>query len=86
MSLPTYNEAENVGPMTAAILEALPAATVLVVDDGSPDGTGRLADALAAADPRIRVRHRALKQGLGPATPGWSTCTSAGCGRRSAPR
>ena len=65
--LPTYNEAENVGPMTAAILEALPAATVLVVDDGSPDGTGRLADALAAADPRIRVRHRALKQGLGRA-------------------
>jgi dolichol-phosphate mannosyltransferase len=65
--LPTYNEAENLGPMTAAILEALPAAVVLVVDDDSPDGTGRLADELAAADPRVRVRHRSLKQGLGRA-------------------
>ena len=50
-------------PDDAAILEALPAATLLVVDDGSPDGTGRLADALAAADPRIRVRHRAAQAG-----------------------
>jgi dolichol-phosphate mannosyltransferase len=65
--LPTYNEAENIEPMTAAILDAMPAATILVVDDGSPDGTGELADALAAADPRIRVRHRSLKQGLGRA-------------------
>ena len=65
--LPTYNEADNVGPITAAILDALPAATVLVVDDDSPDGTGRLADELAAADPRIRVLHRAAKQGLGRA-------------------
>ena len=44
-----------------------PDATLLVVDDGSPDGTGRLADELAAADPRIRVRHRPAKQGLGRA-------------------
>jgi dolichol-phosphate mannosyltransferase len=65
--LPTYDEAENIEPMAAAILEALPAATLLVVDDDSPDGTGRLADALAAADPRVRVRHRQLKQGLGRA-------------------
>ena len=65
--LPTYDEAENIEPMAAAILEALPAATLLVVDDNSPDGTGRLADALAAADPRVRVRHRQLKQGLGRA-------------------
>ncbi len=65
--LPTYNEAENVEPMVAAILEALPDATVLVVDDGSPDGTGQLADALAAADRRVRVRHRAQKAGLGRA-------------------
>ncbi len=65
--LPTYDEAENIGPITSAILDALPAATVLVVDDESPDGTGRLADALAAADPRIRVRHRPVKQGLGRA-------------------
>ena len=65
--LPTYDEAENIEPMAAAILASLPAATLLVVDDDSPDGTGRLADALAAGDPRIRVRHRAVKQGLGRA-------------------
>lgn len=65
--LPTYDEAENIGPISAAILEALPEATLLVVDDGSPDGTGQLADALAAADPRVRVRHRSAKQGLGRA-------------------
>ena len=65
--LPTYDEAENIRPITAAILESLPAATILVVDDGSPDGTGRIADELAAADPRIRVRHRTAKQGLGRA-------------------
>jgi dolichol-phosphate mannosyltransferase len=65
--LPTYDEADNVGPITAAILERLPGATVLVVDDASPDGTGRLADELAAADPRIRVRHRRGKEGLGRA-------------------
>jgi dolichol-phosphate mannosyltransferase len=65
--LPTYDEADNIGPITAAILEALPGATLLVVDDGSPDGTGRLADELAASDPRVRVRHRTAKQGLGKA-------------------
>ena len=65
--VPTYNEAENVRTITAGILESLPAATVLVVDDGSPDGTGGIADELAAADPRIRVRHRPEKQGLGRA-------------------
>jgi dolichol-phosphate mannosyltransferase len=65
--VPTYDEAENIRPITAAILESLPAATVLVVDDGSPDGTGQIADELAAADPRIRVRHRTAKQGLGKA-------------------
>ena len=65
--LPTYNEAENVRAIAAAILDQLPGATLLVVDDGSPDGTGRLADELAAADPRVRVRHRTAKQGLGRA-------------------
>jgi dolichol-phosphate mannosyltransferase len=65
--LPTYDEADNIGPISAAILAALPAATLLVVDDGSPDGTGALADDLAAADPRVRVRHRPAKQGLGRA-------------------
>ncbi len=65
--LPTYNEADNLGPVSGAILGALPAATVLVVDDNSPDGTGRLADELAATEPRIQVLHRAAKQGLGRA-------------------
>lgn len=65
--LPTYNEAENIGPIAAAILAALPDATLLIVDDGSPDGTGGIADALAGTDLRIRVRHRPAKQGLGRA-------------------
>jgi dolichol-phosphate mannosyltransferase len=65
--LPTYDEADNIGPVTAAILDALPAARILVVDDSSPDGTGAIADGLAATDQRIRVRHRAAKQGLGRA-------------------
>jgi len=65
--LPTYNEAENLAEIVAAILAALPAATLLVVDDGSPDGTGRLADGLAAVDARVRVLHRTAKAGLGRA-------------------
>lgn len=65
--VPTYNEADNVPGITAAILEQLPGATVLVVDDASPDGTGKLADALAVANSNIRVRHRQQKLGLGPA-------------------
>ena len=65
--LPTYDEAENIGPIAAAILDALPEATLLVVDDDSPDGTGSLAEAMAAADRRVRVRHRSAKQGLGRA-------------------
>jgi dolichol-phosphate mannosyltransferase len=65
--LPTYNEADNVVGIAGAILAALPGSTLLVVDDGSPDGTGRLADELAAANPRVRVCHRAAKQGLGRA-------------------
>jgi dolichol-phosphate mannosyltransferase len=65
--LPTYEEADNLVGIAGAILEALPGATLLVVDDNSPDGTGRMADELAAADPRVRVRHRPGKQGLGRA-------------------
>lgn len=65
--LPTYDEIENLRPIAEAILAALPAATLLVVDDSSPDGTGELADTLAAADARVRVRHRPGKQGLGRA-------------------
>lgn len=65
--LPTYDEAENLRGIAAAILDALPGATLLVVDDASPDGTGALADELAASDPRVRIRHRPGKQGLGRA-------------------
>src|SRR6266508_3959042 len=65
--LPTYDEAENLPGIAAAILEQVPGATLLVVDDASPDGTGELADDLATREPRIRVRHRAGKQGLGRA-------------------
>jgi len=65
--LPTYDEAENLPGIAAAILAAVPAATLLVVDDGSPDGTGEIADGLAATDPRVRVRHRPGKAGLGRA-------------------
>ena len=67
MILPTYNEADNLPGISAAILEALPAATLLVVDDASPDGTGELAEELAAVDGRIRVHHRPSKMGLGRA-------------------
>ena len=67
MVLPTYNERENLEPIVVAILEALPEAQLLVVDDNSPDGTGQLADTLAATDPRVQVLHRAGKEGLGVA-------------------
>jgi dolichol-phosphate mannosyltransferase len=66
--LPTYNEAENIEDFVAAVLPVLPAsAQILIVDDGSPDGTGEIADRLAAEEPRIGVLHRPHKEGLGPA-------------------
>ncbi|HSN90748.1 MAG TPA: polyprenol monophosphomannose synthase [Anaeromyxobacteraceae bacterium] len=65
--LPTYDEAENVGPVTTAILAAAPDLDVLVIDDASPDGTGRLADEIARREPRVKVLHRARKEGLGKA-------------------
>jgi dolichol-phosphate mannosyltransferase len=69
--LPTYNEAENVEAIVRAALAELATTgrehTVLVVDDGSPDGTGRIADRLAEELPEVRVLHREAKQGLGRA-------------------
>jgi dolichol-phosphate mannosyltransferase len=65
--LPTYDEAENVGPITGAILAAVPGIEILVVDDGSPDGTGEIADGIARREPRVHVLHRARKEGLGRA-------------------
>src|SRR5947209_1291807 len=67
VSLATYNERDNLAPLIREIHEFAPAAHVLVIDDNSPDGTGGLADELAAADPRIHVMHRAGKLGLGTA-------------------
>lgn len=65
--VPTYNERENLGPITGGILAATAEVDVLVVDDNSPDGTGRLADEIAARETRVRVLHRARKEGLGRA-------------------
>lgn len=65
--IPTYDERDNLEPIVARVHAAVPTADVLVVDDGSPDGTGELADKLAAEDPRIRVLHRTEKSGLGAA-------------------
>lgn len=66
--IPTYNEVENLQPITDAVLERTSASVhILVVDDGSPDGTGKLADTLATKNPRLHVLHRSQKQGLGPA-------------------
>jgi dolichol-phosphate mannosyltransferase len=65
--LPTYDELENLPKIAPAILEQLPGATLLVVDDSSPDGTGQLADRMAAQNPRVRVLHRPGKEGLGKA-------------------
>ena len=65
--LPTYNERDNLAPIVAAIHAAVPQVDVLVVDDNSPDGTGALADALAAEDGRVHVLHRSGKEGLGRA-------------------
>lgn len=65
--IPTYNERENLTKVVPLVLEQDLRLHVLVVDDNSPDGTGDLADALAEADPRVHVLHRAGKQGLGTA-------------------
>ena len=80
--LPTYNERENVPQIVPAILAASPAVDVLVVDDNSPDGTGALADALAARDRRVRVLHRPRKEGLGRAyLAGFAEALRSGYGR-----
>lgn len=65
--LPTYNEVANLETMTGRILDVLPNARIVIVDDNSPDGTGELADRLASADARIEVMHRKGKEGLGAA-------------------
>ncbi|MGD8150881.1 polyprenol monophosphomannose synthase [Ornithinimicrobium sp. Y1694] len=65
--VPTYNEIESLAMIVGRIRAAVPDADVLVLDDNSPDGTGALADRLAAEDPQVHVLHRPGKEGLGPA-------------------
>src|SRR3954453_13866561 len=67
MVVPTYNEADNLGPLLTRLRSAEPDVDVLVVDDGSPDGTGEIADGIATSDPRVHVLHRTAKEGLGKA-------------------
>jgi dolichol-phosphate mannosyltransferase len=65
--VPTYNERFNIARLIPAILAQDPSLEILIVDDGSPDGTGAIADAIAATNPRVHVIHRASKLGLGTA-------------------
>ena len=65
--IPTYNERENLAALLDAVFAQVPRVDVLVVDDSSPDGTGEIADELAAREPRIHVMHRTEKEGLGKA-------------------
>src|SRR5690242_833675 len=67
MVIPTYNEVDNLAWVVERLRRAEPNVDVLVVDDSSPDGTGKLADGLAAADAQVEVLHRPGKQGLGAA-------------------
>lgn len=81
VALPTFNEAQNLPGIANAILAAVPTATLLVIDDASPDGTGQLADDLASADRRVRVLHRQRKEGLGRAyLAGFRVALDAGAG------
>jgi len=65
--VPTYNERDNVESIIERIVESVPDANVLIVDDGSPDGTGKIANELAATNTRVHVLHRTAKAGLGAA-------------------
>ena len=65
--IPTYNEAENIKTIVGRVRKAVPEAHVLIADDNSPDGTGKLADELAAEDDNVQVMHRKGKEGLGAA-------------------
>jgi len=79
--LPTYNEKDNLRPITEAILATEPEASVLIVDDNSPDGTGAIADQLAAERPNVAVLHREAKQGLGRAyVDGFCNVSARGAG------
>ncbi len=77
--IPTYNEAENVRLIVPQVLEALPGADVLIVDDSSPDGTGDIVKEMALGEPRIRLLSRKGKEGLGKAyIAGFKRCLAEG--------
>jgi len=84
--LPTYNEAENIEAIVSASAETLAAASpdgfrILIVDDGSPDGTGQIGDRLAAERSEVEVLHRTSREGLGPAyLAGFEHALSSGAG------
>jgi len=79
--VPTYNEAANIEALVEQILAQSAPLDVLIVDDASPDGTGRLGDALARADARVRVYHRSAELGLGTAyLAGFDTALAGGYG------
>lgn len=65
--IPTYNERENLPLIVERVRSSVPEVDILVLDDNSPDGTGEVADQLAAADPKVQVLHRQGKEGLGKA-------------------
>ncbi|WP_406379973.1 polyprenol monophosphomannose synthase [Streptomyces sp. NBC_01618] len=65
--IPTYNEAENIKPIVSRVRAAVPEADILIADDNSPDGTGKVADELTSADEQVQVLHRKGKEGLGAA-------------------
>ena len=65
--IPTYNERDNLPGIVARVRASVPTADVFVLDDNSPDGTGAIADGLAASDPQVRIVHRTGKEGLGKA-------------------
>jgi len=65
--IPTYNEAQNLEPLINAVFDLHPEFNIIVVDDNSPDGTGKIADELSARDSRVHVLHRPAKAGLGTA-------------------
>ncbi|MFF1422439.1 polyprenol monophosphomannose synthase [Streptomyces sp. NPDC058280] len=65
--IPTFNEAENIKPIVSRVRAAVPAADILIADDNSPDGTGKIADELAVQDSQVKVLHRKGKEGLGAA-------------------
>jgi len=81
VTVPTYNERESLPLLVTRLLDTLPGLRILVVDDGSPDGTGTLAETIAAVEPRVRVHHHAPRAGLGAAyVDAFRRLLDGGCG------